>query len=280
MKYPLVFISSICKLITKRIFFNRWVIKARVSNKSQIRTWSNSRGEGKLFSIDLVDESGEIRATIFRDLVDKYYDMIQVDKIYYISKCQVKIANKQFSTLKNDYEMTFTGETIVQECHDADPSIPQSQFNFIPIEKIAHINEGTFVDIIGICKTASDLMQFQAKNTGRELKKKTVMLVDQSNSTIELTLWGAEAENFDGSSQPVVALKGAKITEWGGGKSISTGVGSILKINPDIPESHRLRGWFDNGGMEQDAVNISAKYASFFSVRNSCIKRFVLLGLE
>lgn len=56
----------------------RWVIKARVANKSGIRTWSNSRGEGKLFSMDLVDMSGEIRATVFRDLVDKYYSMIEV----------------------------------------------------------------------------------------------------------------------------------------------------------------------------------------------------------
>ena len=28
-----------------------------MTNKSGIRTWSNSKGEGKLFSIDLLDES-------------------------------------------------------------------------------------------------------------------------------------------------------------------------------------------------------------------------------
>lgn len=58
----------------------RWVIKVRVNNKTTIRTWSNSRGEGKLFSMDFADESGEIRATVFRDLVDKYYDIIEVFK--------------------------------------------------------------------------------------------------------------------------------------------------------------------------------------------------------
>lgn len=62
--------------IKKYIF--RWMIKARVTNKSAIRTWSNSRGEGKLFSMDLVDESGEIRCTGFKDAVDKFYDYIQV----------------------------------------------------------------------------------------------------------------------------------------------------------------------------------------------------------
>lgn len=59
-------------------FLFRWIIKARVTNKSNIRTWANSRGEGKLFSIDLVDESGEIRLTGFKDMVDKFFDYIQV----------------------------------------------------------------------------------------------------------------------------------------------------------------------------------------------------------
>lgn len=54
------------------------MIKVRVTNKSPIKTWSNSRGEGKLFSMDLIDESGEIRCTAFRDMCDKFYDMIEV----------------------------------------------------------------------------------------------------------------------------------------------------------------------------------------------------------
>ena len=50
-----------CTLALTKIctFFvgKRWTIRARVTNKSGIRTWSNSKGEGKLFSIDLLDES-------------------------------------------------------------------------------------------------------------------------------------------------------------------------------------------------------------------------------
>lgn len=48
--------------------------------KSPIRSWSNAKGEGKLFSMDLCDESGEIRATAFRNECEKFYDMIQVCK--------------------------------------------------------------------------------------------------------------------------------------------------------------------------------------------------------
>jgi replication factor A1 len=49
-----------------------------VTSKSDIRTWNKSSGSGKLFSMDLMDESGEIRATAFKDQCDQYYDYIQV----------------------------------------------------------------------------------------------------------------------------------------------------------------------------------------------------------
>lgn len=55
------------------------MIKARVTAKPPIRHWSNAKGEGKLFSMDLMDESGQIRVTAFRDQVDKFYDMIEVN---------------------------------------------------------------------------------------------------------------------------------------------------------------------------------------------------------
>lgn len=76
---------------------NKWVIKARVTAKSAIRTWSNAKGEGKLFSMDLMDESGQIRVTAFRDIVDKFYDMIEVSFHFHsnkqINECQRETKN-------------------------------------------------------------------------------------------------------------------------------------------------------------------------------------------
>ena len=36
---------------------NKWTIRVRVASKPSIRTWSNSRGEGRVFNVELVDES-------------------------------------------------------------------------------------------------------------------------------------------------------------------------------------------------------------------------------
>lgn len=44
-----------------------------------------------------------------------------------------------------------------------------------------------------------------------------------------------------------------------GGKSISISPNSMIEIDPDIPEAHKLRGWYDNGGSNADVTSISAK---------------------
>lgn len=117
----------------------------------------------------------------------------------------MKIGDKRFSSLKNDFELTFNNDTQVQECCESDASIPTTQFNFMPIEKIANIEVNTMigkkgrcvmyflikfvfcmVDVIGVSKSAGDVLTFQSKSTGRELKKREVTLVDRTNSSVSV----------------------------------------------------------------------------------------------
>lgn len=96
-------------------YSNGWTIKARVVQKSEIRTWSNQRGEGKLFSVTLMDESGEIRGTAFNFAVEQFYERLQEGKVYYISKARVNLAKKKFNNVANDYELALEKATEVEE---------------------------------------------------------------------------------------------------------------------------------------------------------------------
>ena len=49
---------------------------------------------------------------------------------------QLKTANKQFSSLSNDYEMTFTNETQFIPCEDDDVKLPTIHYNFIPFAEL------------------------------------------------------------------------------------------------------------------------------------------------
>lgn len=235
---------------------NKWSIKARVTNKSSIRTWSNARGEGRLFSIDLIDQSGEIKASLFNEQCDKFYDTIQPDKVYLISKAQLKTANKQYSTLDNDYEMTFNNETLVEPCEeDYDCSIPRLNLNLIPLSELSSKNANDLVDVIGVVRVTGDIMQIVSKQTNKELKKRDIHIVDNSSCSVSVTLWGKMAEDFDASDK-IVVLKGAKVSEYNG-KSLGVLSSTTFMIDPDIPEAHSVRGWYDQGGNQGEFQDLS-----------------------
>lgn len=124
-----------------------WTIRVRVTNKTDIHTWSNAKGSGKLFSVDFVDESGEIRCTGFKSGVDKYYHLFEINKIYYVSKCQTKATKKGFSYLNHDYELSFTNQSIVKECLEVNEvrQVPKELYNFVPLEEVLDAEVGKVI---------------------------------------------------------------------------------------------------------------------------------------
>ena len=102
----------------------------------------------------------------------------------------------------------------------------------------------TTVDIIGVVKSAADCVTITSSRTQKELQKRDVVLVDKSLTEVGLTLWGATAQNFDGTNNPILAIKGAKVSDYNG-VSLGTLMSSVLQVNPDLPQAHELRGWYD-----------------------------------
>ena len=70
------------------------------------------------------------------------------------------------------------------------------------------------------------------------------MLMIYSLVELQLTLWGKHAESFDSSGNPVIAIKGCKVSDYSG-VSLGALSSSVVQINPDIQKCHELKGTKD-----------------------------------
>jgi len=83
-----------------------------VTKKYDIKKWNNARGNGELFTVDLVDADGtQIQGTFFNQQVQKFYPGIKENKVYVVSIGAIKLANKKFTSIPNDFCISFYDDT-------------------------------------------------------------------------------------------------------------------------------------------------------------------------
>lgn len=231
------------------MYQNRWTIKCRVTTKSDIRTWSNAKGEGTLFSCELLCSSGcDVKATFFKEAVDKFYNMLEVNQIYTFSGGRLKVANPKWNPCKSTYEITFDQNSEIHKDND-DGQIQQQIFDFVKIADIAQVPENTSIDLLCVVKQVGEVVTLQSKKTGKDLIKCDLTCVDDSGMEINVTSWGDQATRAPAefANQPVVAFRRARVSDYGG-KSLSTTQGGVSLVNPNIPEAASLKTWWIHGG--------------------------------
>ncbi|EFP82462.1 Replication factor A protein 1 [Puccinia graminis f. sp. tritici] len=236
-------------------FANNWKIKARVSQKTEIKRWSNSRGDGKLFSVTFLDDSGQIRATGFNDAVDNLYDSLQEGQVYLISRGKITIAKKPYNTTGHDYEIVFENTTEVEECGDS-ADTPKIILNKLTkLSELNDVEKDAVIDVVAVLKDVGEISEIVSKATQKTIVKRDITLIDQSAYSIRMTLWGKTAETFEAPTESIVAFQGVKVGDFGG-RNLSMISSSVMLVNPDIPEAFDLKGWYDNEG-------VNAKIQSF-----------------
>ena len=108
----------------------------------------------------------------------------------------------------------------------------------------------------GICKSASDPATIMSQRTQKEFTKRDLVLVDETATEVGLTLWGTLAETFDPSNNPVVAVKGVKVSDYNG-VSLSALSSSVVQVNPDLAQAHKLKGWFESEGSTMETSSLT-----------------------
>lgn len=255
-------------------FHNKWTIKGRVVLKSDIRHFTTQRGEGKLFSLELADESAQIKVVAFSDAVDIFYPIFDIGKVYTISKGIVKMANKQYSNNNMDYEIHLDKNSVVNQT--LDEKGPKYFFSFTKIKDLAA--GSNLLDVVGVVKEVYPVSTVTIRSTQKETKKKDIILLDESGCA-RVTLWGPKAD-MDLEESSVLAMKSVRASEYNG-VCLSTISSSQLVVNPDLDRAFELKGWFEQEGRDIKVVlpKKSEKRTCIREIKDNELEYSFIIGL-
>ncbi len=238
-----------------------------------------------MFSIDLLDSNGgEIRGTFFKEAATKFFPVIMEGQVYTFSGGVLKIVqNRQYTTIKNQYEITFNQNSEIKAASE-DSAIKSMSFNFVKLNSIGTLEVGSTIDVIAIVRQASDVSDIvSTKLGGKSLKKRDLQLIDDSGFEIKLTLWGDKAvQEQNWGSQPILAIKGVKIGDYGGRSLSSLNSSSTFYEFQSVPEYHQLSAWRSNfpGGVQAGSSYSSAQPGSAGGGNESFDKRKTMASIK
>ena len=89
------------------------------------------------------------------------------------------MANKRFTTIPNDYCITFNEQTTFEPVEE-DSSISKMGFTFKKINELSELQTRSSVDVIGVINDVSPLSQTRLKS-GEEKDRRTITIMDDTH---------------------------------------------------------------------------------------------------
>jgi len=154
------------------------------------------------------------------------------------------MANQKFTSIKNDYQLIFDSNSVIREAED-EGEIGTQGFNFVRISDLADVENFRNVDVIGVVTEMGPPNSINLKS-GQVKERRNVVIADDSGCSIQVSFWSQNAalENY-GKGQ-VIAIKGARVSDFNG-KSLNSGEEhSQVIVEPNSKRVQEIQNWYKN----------------------------------
>ena len=229
-----VIYTSLKELTT---FSRDFILLVRIIKKSEIkifetRNTNNSNiltGQGRLFYFIVLDQDGnEMQCTCFNKTVNKFYDLIQENKLYEIKGGYVKINDKKYTRIKADYKIVLDENSFITQINDDIPIINNSKYNLVKISDLPKFKIYSIIDICAVVIDYTDIVIKVTRNGAQPLRK--LILGDNTLYKVELSLW-RKFTKINIKKGDIIFINNVKIGEYKG-RNLSTFEETIIKVNP------------------------------------------------
>ncbi|KAA8499455.1 Replication protein A 70 kDa DNA-binding subunit C [Porphyridium purpureum] len=240
--------AAFTPIATLSPYVTNYCIKGRVTLRNNLRRYQNEKREGVLFSFELQDNTASIKIACFNEVAERLADQVQMNKLYSVKRAQVKAADRRYNRTTSQFEITLDNRSEVIPLPD-DGTVKGMQFEFTKLAMLESIAPKTFVDVIGVVKDCSEVVQLTSKTSGEMMTKRTLTLVDDSGVSAPLTLWNDAASKYDAENtiNAIILCKGIRRGDFQG-VSLDGMRSSFFELHPDVEQAHQLRAWYDSAG--------------------------------
>jgi len=218
-----------------------WAINVRLTSIGTQKKFNNGSKESFLIPLELIDEEGiQIPATLFREGISKYLNLLEEGRCYQISGGLVKVANKKYSPIKSDFSITLDELSTIMQIPE-DCCIPKNVFNFSTISDISTMVNGSLIDIIGVVRDILPQKAVRFKD-GVETFNRVFKLYDEESKSINVSVWRDLAE-MELKEDQILVIKNLRVGEYNKVKELNSICDTILVHNIKSSKISRLKNW-------------------------------------
>jgi replication factor A1 len=124
-------------------------------------------------------------------MAKRFYPILEEDKVYIVSGGKINMSNKRFTTIPNDYCISFNDSTKFDPAEE-DSTIGNVGFAFKTISSLSDLQTRSSCDVIGIITDVMAVSSIKLKS-GEEKDKRTITIMDDTRASVDVTFWGASA---------------------------------------------------------------------------------------
>ncbi|KJP89466.1 hypothetical protein AK88_00909 [Plasmodium fragile] len=245
-------------------YVSKWIIKAKVVNKTKLSTFKSNIN---FFSIDVTDVHGDsISCKFWGSAADKWFNSIELKKVYIFSKGRVSIANPKYNTVKHKYELTFNEDSEIHEVKDDGEIKIQKKISLVNLRdiKIATKETPFTADLIGIVKHIGAINNLKTKH-GNEIMKQNIIIVDDTKHSFEIAFWDSNVNLIrdEIKENEIYVFTNISIRNWNDIKNGTFGVTSSIEKIENLNEDLKAKCT-----MISEWYNTNGKYEQFTNMRN------------
>lgn len=254
-------------------------IRATIYNKNIFPTKKDKNK--KIIKYSMGDESTNAEMIVFSDLFDKYNNYILVGKTYVIENFKLSKVNQEY--LKDGYPNFNIILNETSRITAIDYENFTKKHNFRKISELEKLNINTIFDLICIIENMEE-REIVKKNDGETVKIIKLIVVDDSNTKINLEIW---ENNFYKLKSPkindIILIENCILKEYNGYKLINVVNDTIFSTNINKSQRYSNIMEYYNNIYKNNKENINYKLLSADSSkirRINYVKFFVDSTLE